>query len=779
MKRLPPSLLILLASIFFAYPGLEAAAYPSGQDAAPAAAQTNCGTDSAAPCSRVSPLAIQANATVMAAAQSQLTVSGYYNVRSFGAMGIGTDDETAAVQAAINTACKKSTEHPYGSITLYFPAGLYPVHGLQVACNHLLLEGAGPGATELQYDGPQNSGAYPVTPLASAYIVAWVDGMAGGGMRDMTLLGYPNQQTITGVATDLLVIEGEIDSQAVFQNLQFSRAIHDGIHFIMPSPAFDPDTMGGSRGYTTANGVPASGGSGTGMTLRITAANGRVSAIKILSQGDGYQIGDKITVDQPGSSRDATFLLGVHSFYVNWFMRQIRWDGIGRYCIHMDGMVPSDGEPFALYGFTWANPLDGHVAQWLAAHGYTPGPYEVETTPWSEGLIGFTGGAGYMAAIYDGRLEGTQPQIPVGPGREGNLFVTEMPEQPTIRLHVSGSSVSSVEISNGGYGWMKDRLSAVYHGCKTNPTIQYLVSSGMLVGATVTDGGVCSADASVTFRPAGGNLFTAENIIGFINPKFAVPLIYSATGQDSFKLDNVQIAGMMGDFMNGRTGALSIAGNLTSSDRLSYGQSQTGWSLQGHSFLSVPQGDIPRENQSVRAGDILFHDASDFQQKPFGQIGAYQIVTYPTHGYTMLRAHKNLCGGNLTPSGNQWSGCTPEQLRTAQVSVNAALTFPSGAAAGKLDTYVTAVDWSTGVITTAAAGTAPSTVDYTAPQWRDSRTTASSYPTSPDTVYYQGEVIYNSAPAPGRPIWWSCTTKTCTGGSGWIDGPAYGAVHDR
>ena len=97
-----------------------------------------------------------------------------------------------------------------------------------------------------------------------------------------------------------------------------------------------------------------------------------------------------------------------------------------------------------------------------------------------------------------------------------------------------------------------------------------------------------------------------------------------------------------------------------------------------------------------------------------------------------------------------------------------------------MDTYVTAVDWSTGVITTATAGNSPSAVNFTPAQMRDSFATAPSYPTAPDAIYYhQGEVIYNSAPAPGKPIWWSCTTKTCTSGSGWIDGPAYGAVHGK
>jgi hypothetical protein len=726
------------------------------------------------------PVAAQAIAPEADAVEAQSAVAGYYNVRSFGALGLGADDETAAVQSAIDAACKTSPRHPYGGVTLYFPAGFYPVHALTIRCGNLLLEGAGPGATELQYNGPQNAGAYPATPSPSAYILTYTRGMADGGLRGMTLQGYTSMQPIRGVATDLVVVQGELDSQAVFQDLGFAHAIHDGIHLVTMAAAFDPETMGGARGYVTASGVPTRGGSGAGMTVDITADNGHTVKIRIASPGSGYLPGDVVRVTQPGSSQDARFTVGANSQYVNWFLHQIRWDGIGRYCIHMDGMAPGSGQPFALYGFTWANPTSEVAGAWLSAHGYMNGPWTKSTTPWSEGLIGFTGGVGYGAAIYDGRLEGTEPQLPVGPGAEGNLFVNESPQQPSVTLHLAGSSIDSVTIERGGYGWTANHYNAIFRGCTKNPVIAWTVASSTFVGAKVTSSGVCSNSAGVTFAVSGGNTFTAQNIIGFISVKYEVPLIYSTAGEDSFKLDNVQISGQMGDYMNGRTGALLSAGNLPSTDRFSYGQSQTGWSSQGHSFLVVPEGSVAREGESVRAGDILFHDASDYAGRPFGQIGAYRVVTYPLLGYTMLRRRANLCGGNLTPSGNTWSGCTPAQLRTAQVSVGAAVTFPSGgASAGSLDTHVTAVDWSTGAITTAAAGAGPSSVDFTPPQWRDSQATAASFPTSPDEIYYQGEVIYNSAPAPGRPIWWSCTTKTCTAGAGWIDGPAYGSLHAK
>jgi len=707
--------------------------------------------------------------------KSERSITGYYNVRSFGALGIGTDDETAAVQAALTHACDKNADNPGGGAEVYFPAGIYPVHGLQVNCGNVMVSGAGPNTSFLQYDGPQNSGAYPTTPSPAAYIIAFTKDGSWGGLRDLEMNGFTSLQPINGIATDLVLIEGAVDAEMTFSDLAFSNPIHDAIHMLELAPSFNPDAMAATRGYTSAHDVPVQGGSGVGMTVNITAADGHVTGIKISSIGMGYSQGDEVSVAQPGSSGDAHFTLGASSIFFNWFLHQLRFDGTGEYGIYIEGLLPMDGAPFSLNDFTWTTTLV--KPDWLVKNGYLPS-YTPRVTPWGKGVIGLLGGRGYQFALSNGRVEGDIPQLPVGPGQEANLFSDEMPVQPAIDLQSSGGGVSGVTIRNGGLGWNTNYIHATYTGCTQNPQIDWIVSNSEVVGGKVLSGGSCNGDVKVFLSPSGvENTFLASNITGFISKQYSVPLIYSASGSDSYRLDNVRISDAMGDAMSGRTGALTLAGSLTSIDRYSAGQGPSGWAVQGHTFLSASSDDITHDGESVRAGDVIFHDASDYAKKPFGQIGAFQIVTYPTHGYTMLRARTNLCGNNLTPAGNTWTGCTPAQLRLAQVSTGAALSFPSGSSGSSLDTYVTAVDWNTGTITTAAAGSSASTVNFTKPQWRDSWATAPGYPTAPDAIYYQGEVVYNSAPAPGRPIWWSCMTKTCTGGSGWIDGPAYGAEH--
>ena len=719
----------------------------------------------------------QAIAPLSEQQRSESSITGYFNVRAFGALGTGKDDETASVQAALTHACEENADNPNGGAEVYFPAGIYPVHGLLVTCGNVLIRGAGPNSTQLQYNGPQNSGAYPVTPSPSAYVMAFTRGASWGGLRDMEIFAYTTLQPISGIATDLVLFQGPIDADVAFTNLTFGHPIHNGIHILQFAPAFDPDAMANTHGYTTAYNVPVSGGSGTGMTVNIKAEAGHITLVKILRQGTGYTLGEAVTITQPRSGNDARFVLGAGSVFFNWFMSQIRFGGTGGYGIYIEGLIPMDGAPFSLDDFTWTTVIA--QPEWLQKNGYLQS-FTTGVTPWGKGVIGILGGRGYQFSLSNGRMEGDQPQLPVGPGQEANLFSHEMPVQPVIALRMNGGQANSVSIQNGGFGWNQGNIHAEYSGCTENPQISWTVAASMVVSGKVLSGGACKSNASILLlQDSVSNSFLASDVTGFISPLYPVPLIYSSSGVDSMRLDDVRIDGLMGDYMNGRTGGLLSVGTLAAVDTLTFKQGQNGWSTQGHTFLSASDQDMRFESQSVKAGDIIFHDALDYASKPFGEIGAYRIITYPRKGYTMLRARTNLCGGNLTPSGNQWSGCTVEQLRKAQVSVGAAVTFPSGSSGSNLDTYVTYVDWKTGTFTTASTGSTASAVNYTPPQWRDSRATASGYPTSPDTVYYQGEVIYNSAPAPGKPIWWSCTTKTCTGGSGWIDGPAYGAEHGR
>ena len=67
---------------------------------------------------------------------------------------------------------------------------------------------------------------------------------------------------------------------------------------------FDPTTLVPGTNYVTATDVATTGGTGTGLTVDITAAAGGVTAVVVNNPGIGYTIGDTITID--GTDDNAT-----------------------------------------------------------------------------------------------------------------------------------------------------------------------------------------------------------------------------------------------------------------------------------------------------------------------------------------------------------------------------------------------------------------------------------------------------------------------------------------
>ncbi len=68
----------------------------------------------------------------------------------------------------------------------------------------------------------------------------------------------------------------------------------------------------GTGSATTQTGRATSGGSGTGLTVDLTAAAGVVTAVAINNQGDkGYKLGELITVTNSTADDDPTFRIGL------------------------------------------------------------------------------------------------------------------------------------------------------------------------------------------------------------------------------------------------------------------------------------------------------------------------------------------------------------------------------------------------------------------------------------------------------------------------------------
>lgn len=63
----------------------------------------------------------------------------------------------------------------------------------------------------------------------------------------------------------------------------------------------------GGTGYTTASPVNTTGGTGTGLTVSVTAVDGIVTVVEIVDAGEGYTVDDVITIDD--GNTDAAFTI--------------------------------------------------------------------------------------------------------------------------------------------------------------------------------------------------------------------------------------------------------------------------------------------------------------------------------------------------------------------------------------------------------------------------------------------------------------------------------------
>ena len=79
----------------------------------------------------------------------------------------------------------------------------------------------------------------------------------------------------------------------------------------------------GGTGYSMATGLSVTGGSGTGMTVRIAAVSGgAVTAAYVTNAALGYRIGDIVTIQRPGSDNNATLKIIGYNYQLYTYQSQ-------------------------------------------------------------------------------------------------------------------------------------------------------------------------------------------------------------------------------------------------------------------------------------------------------------------------------------------------------------------------------------------------------------------------------------------------------------------------
>ena len=132
------------------------------------------------------------------------------------------------------------------------------------------------GLTQTSTTGSGSGAIFNVSRSGSTYLTA-VDTPGGG---------YQTGNTVTIAGTGL-------GGLAPTNNATILITAASPVNTVT---SFDDTTLYPGNGYTTSTGVATTGGTGTGLTVDITAPSGQVQSVAVNSSGSGYAIGQTITV---------------------------------------------------------------------------------------------------------------------------------------------------------------------------------------------------------------------------------------------------------------------------------------------------------------------------------------------------------------------------------------------------------------------------------------------------------------------------------------------------
>ena len=148
--------------------------------------------------------------------------------------------------------------------------------------------------------------------------------VVGTGYTTATGVATTTTGSGTGMTVDITATGGNVTAVTI-NDPGFGYTLNDVITIVQGGGASDDETatvtdlasdksrpsvsvltLGGvvGTGYTTATGVPTTGGTGVGLTVDIVAVGGDVTSVSINDKGDGYTDGDVVTIVQGGGASD-------------------------------------------------------------------------------------------------------------------------------------------------------------------------------------------------------------------------------------------------------------------------------------------------------------------------------------------------------------------------------------------------------------------------------------------------------------------------------------------
>jgi hypothetical protein len=202
------------------------------------------------------------------------------------------------------------------------------------------------------------------------------------------------------------------------------------------------------QGYSNANNVATTGGSGTGMRVNIDTNNGNVWSVVVVDRGNGYQSGDFITIS--GGNGTAIFQLANYNSQVNNLTRD--------WTFNLDGEVELPSGPKIVPGY----PGQGYIGGTATLAGAQVYLASTDGTSWvgvenSIPSIGNGSSTWYFGSNGGITFTDSTIQSTAWTGSVSALYngETSLSLQSSGRVDANGQiTITSQDITDGGDGYV-------------------------------------------------------------------------------------------------------------------------------------------------------------------------------------------------------------------------------------------------------------------------------------------------------------------------------------
>jgi hypothetical protein len=237
-----------------------------------------------------------------------------YNVMAYGAVGNGINDDTVAIQAAINASAKANITSANGASVVFFPSGSYSITSTLNASTTINFKGQGMYNSVIIWSGSANGTMFNFFNGNGAVNGGRIEGLQFDGNQSSGILLNLNNWS-SGVIDNNLFQKGNAD--LVRLNNAMSSTIGDNIFENMSSTTSSALVVNGASGYRIINNrfeTNSAGVSGTAISFKASTGGILVSGNTI--ENCNYGIVIPLGVDVTGTFMNNFFEVNASDYKI-------------------------------------------------------------------------------------------------------------------------------------------------------------------------------------------------------------------------------------------------------------------------------------------------------------------------------------------------------------------------------------------------------------------------------------------------------------------------------